>query len=776
MEKFDILGTLQEAAEDNGFVYLMGDDYHQNYEASEVKYTEGQYVLGADFISSEVYSEYGDLKEINYVGSLRFGRKFDDTNKTHSSLDETHRQKYSRRLLELKQSLSLFLQNFACENRLSITSVVGAHEMNKFDTNIDFVVVQITFNQNTFDIVTIPQYILGISMNTGGTVTPAVGSYTYDSGTIVPMYAEPLTGYRFVSWLIDGIANLSQLIYVKMNTNINAIASFIAQFTLTIPESDNGSTDPAPGDHVYDDGQSVIITATPIENFEFVKFTEDGVDKFTNPLTVVMNAAKVVAAYFQAILQNFTVTITKTGNGTVTPDVGEHIYQEGTEVTITATETDSNYYLDSIYEGEIQRSNPYVFNISDNRAFEARFLAYPSILFDGNTKGWYVLDTNTITKNGANLVSRWNDRLGSGRDLLQATGIKQPVYSANGITFDGVDDFMQAAFTLNQPESLYIVLEQITTTPNDRMFDGKNNFTALISQVFFVEHLYLYGGSTDMFQPKISGGGKAQLINKTTVLKIELNGDNSNFRINGSKTEIKNIGTANMGGLTLGAAGGGTNAGNVRFKEVIVRSISDTIDNKNIIYNYLKNKYKTLTTYILGDSTVSYANNGTDWQAIRTFMDINTMFIDCSYPGGRISQMKTAFNSIIGEDIDFTIIQVGVNDVQVMNAVEIISAYQDLINTIRTAIGVDKKIIISTMIPSFLYYKDSYIALNEAIRGNGLTPITGADGFVDTVATALNAGDGTIAAMYDYGDGLHENNLGRELIAGLWDAKLTELM
>ncbi|CAB4213862.1 Concanavalin A-like lectin/glucanases superfamily [uncultured Caudovirales phage] len=59
-------------------------------------------------------------------------------------------------------------------------------------------------------------------------------------------------------------------------------------------------------------------------------------------------------------------------------------------------------------------------------------------------------DATTITKDGSNLVSQWNDKSINGYNATQATGAKQPTYTAAGIsgksvlTFDGTDDYMAA--------------------------------------------------------------------------------------------------------------------------------------------------------------------------------------------------------------------------------------------------------------------------------------------------------------------------------------------
>ena len=96
----------------------------------------------------------------------------------------------------------------------------------------------------------------------------------------------------------------------------------------------------------------------------------------------------------------------------------------------------------------------------------------PIILEDGNTVAWFD-STENITKDGSNFVSVWGDKSGLSHDLLQATGTNQPLWSAAGVLFDGVDNFMQTApFTFNKPEQLYVVLRQVTWTANRDLWDG----------------------------------------------------------------------------------------------------------------------------------------------------------------------------------------------------------------------------------------------------------------------------------------------------------------
>ena len=116
-------------------------------------------------------------------------------------------------------------------------------------------------------------------------------------------------------------------------------------------------------------------------------------------------------------------------------------------------------------------------NISNRISINSqRGVLPPAVLTDGSTVLW-VDSKENITKNGSDLVSSWGDKSGNGNDLVQATETNKPTWNSNGVLFDGVDNFMKAvAFTLIQPEFIYIVFKQVTWTSNARVFDGNSKY------------------------------------------------------------------------------------------------------------------------------------------------------------------------------------------------------------------------------------------------------------------------------------------------------------
>jgi len=148
MDKFDLIGALKTFAADNNMHFLSGDNFNQNYEASQKTYDDGQFVLTADYNAGVAFSRGGAIGDITYTGILALGRKFEELPATTvSNLDETFIQKYDARLLELMSKICEVIKDFMCEHELEVPLADFRLELNKFDTNIDFVAGNVTFIQ-----------------------------------------------------------------------------------------------------------------------------------------------------------------------------------------------------------------------------------------------------------------------------------------------------------------------------------------------------------------------------------------------------------------------------------------------------------------------------------------------------------------------------------------------------------------------------------------------------------------------------------------------------
>lgn len=197
---------------------------------------------------------------------------------------------------------------------------------------------------------------------------------------------------------------------------------------------------------------------------------------------------------------------------------------------------------------------------------------------------WFDADNGT-TLNAGN-VSGWLDQFGNGHNASQATPSDQPLLVTspfNAIRFDGVDDFLKtAAFTLNQPETVYVLLKQITWTALDTFFDGDTADRGEVRQRFT--------GTTpeiEAFSGVISPANSELALNTYGVISAVFNGASSIFGVNNNTPFSGNLGTNNMGGINIGRYGGGGRNANIEVRQLIVYSAAHDLATRTKVINYL---------------------------------------------------------------------------------------------------------------------------------------------------------------------------------------------
>ncbi|MBN1465107.1 hypothetical protein JXA02_05050, partial [candidate division KSB1 bacterium] len=190
------------------------------------------------------------------------------------------------------------------------------------------------------------QYTLTITATTGGSTTPAAGSYTHFSGDVVAISATAQSGYHFVRWegaVSDPFAASTTVLMDQAKT-ISATFALATTFPLTVSVSPaaGGTTTPPAGTSSHSAGSSVQLTANPASGYHFVNWTGDvaGVPNVASPtITLLMDRARNITANFaldQLPQHTLTMQVNQTGWGTTEPSIGNHTYTTGTTVTIRA--------------------------------------------------------------------------------------------------------------------------------------------------------------------------------------------------------------------------------------------------------------------------------------------------------------------------------------------------------------------------------------------------------------------------------------------------------
>lgn len=142
-------------------------------------------------------------------------------------------------------------------------------------------------------------YALTIQSCTGGTTTPAPGTYTYEQGTQVQVTAIPDTIYEFVSWT-GSIFSTQNPVTVIMDSDKTLQPNFRLKPKLTIQAGSYGTTNPSPGVYYYATGTVVQVSAIPDTYSIFISWSGSATGS-ANPLSLTMDSDKSISAYFRYI-------------------------------------------------------------------------------------------------------------------------------------------------------------------------------------------------------------------------------------------------------------------------------------------------------------------------------------------------------------------------------------------------------------------------------------------------------------------------------------------
>ena len=166
-----------------------------------------------------------------------------------------------------------------------------------------------------------------------------------------------------------------------------------------------------------------------------------------------------------------------------------------------------------------------------------------------------------------------------------------------------------------------------------------------------------------------------------------------------------------------------------------------------------------------------------------------SLISNIAIPAQTIAQQEAVWDiDLYKTQYDWISIMIGLNDLNPAEAASTaINRLQTLINHINADKKATAKIVILTTTPCrsrliSLYGEEGgeiayqkWLDINNAIMGNGGSPITGVDIRTNGHTSALNDGSGNLLGAYDVGDGVHENNAARQIIAEYIKIALTSI-
>ena len=212
------------------------------------------------------------------------------------------------------------------------------------------------------------QYTLTVTAGEGGTVNTAGG--VYNEGTSVSLTATPSNeDYVFVKWS-DGNTENPRTIIISGDTALKAEFAKVAYWQLTLSAGEGGtvSTDK---EGSYRTGSQVTITATPSnEDYVFVKWSDGNTE---NPRTITMTADTTLKAEFAKVAY-WQLTLSAGEGGTAKADK-DGPYRTGSQVTITATPSNDDYYFVKWSDGNTE--NPRTLTMTADTTLKAEFAKVP---------------------------------------------------------------------------------------------------------------------------------------------------------------------------------------------------------------------------------------------------------------------------------------------------------------------------------------------------------------------------------------------------------------
>ncbi len=193
-----------------------------------------------------------------------------------------------------------------------------------------------------------------------------MGSATIVNGTCNITFAAPGT---------SGIATLTVFGYNKITyiAEIDIMQGGTQQYTVNVSANPaNGGTVTGGGN--YQVGQSCTVTATANSGYTFTNWSENGTIVSTQPsYTFVVNGNRTLVANFQALPQNYTISVSAnpTNGGTVT---GGGTYQQGQSCTVHATANTGYTFTNWTENGNVVSTQAnYTFTVNSNRTLVANF-------------------------------------------------------------------------------------------------------------------------------------------------------------------------------------------------------------------------------------------------------------------------------------------------------------------------------------------------------------------------------------------------------------------
>lgn len=368
----------------------------------------------------------------------------------------------------------------------------------------------------------VPEYNITAIANPvdGGTIT---GEGTYAENEQATLTAIPNQDYQFVNWTEDGNEVATDSIYEFTVTGHRDLVANFAMFHTVSLDVQPASTGTVTGEGVYENGESVTVSATPETGYVFESWSSNGTQVSTNAdFTFTLTSDTALTANF---VQPVTLELmaNPVDGGTLTQS-GSGTYAPGDQVTITASPIGEYTFVNWTHSGNVLSGQlSYSFTINEDMLITANFQGCDAVNYFPHLEEFETTpDCYSIIDNEGN-GEQW--AYGDNGEITWATGNYAYIFSEEfGNWTNQNADLITCPFDFTQAATVFVsfnhqfIKSNLTTTTGTFYYstDDGANWTPIriwentidVSEYFYIELQDLAGEENVRFKWNYLGGSR----------------------------------------------------------------------------------------------------------------------------------------------------------------------------------------------------------------------------------------------------------------------------